>query len=315
MQAAATSDFLPRPDPDARSTVATEGRLSEQLALLEFERVALFDEVDRQLFDLYRAAVIPNALHLPAFEPPPYHAAPPIAPKIVVPRRLAPPPLARRPSAHGLKAAATVSVLLAGIGLASFGTWSLVDFMRGRDTLADNAAVDAVVDRIIIAESGGDAAAKNKRSSAAGPAQFIDETWLEMIRAYRPDLAKSLGRKETLALRHQPTIAREIAARFAERNAALLRRRGLPVTAGTIYLAHFAGGAGAVALLSAPANADAALVMANADATGKTKRNAVVKANPFLERFTVADLKRWAERKMQRPRFFLAELFSGNVKK
>jgi hypothetical protein len=42
-----------------------------------------------------------------------------------------------------------------------------------------------------------------------------------------------------------------------------------PVTPGTLYLAHFAGGAGAVAILSAMENTDAALVMATADATGE----------------------------------------------
>jgi hypothetical protein len=52
--------------------------------------------------------------------------------------------------------------------------------------------------------------------------------------------------------------------------------------------------------------------MAKADATGKTRRDNVVKANPFLAQYTVADLKRWAERKMQSPRFFLTELLSAS---
>ena len=73
------------------------------------------------------------------------------------------------------------------------------------------------------------------------------------------------------------------------------------MTAGTLYLAHFAGGAGAVAILSAMEYADAALVMATADTTGRTKREKIIKANPFLERFTVADLRNWADRKMRAP--------------
>jgi hypothetical protein len=68
-----------------------------------------------------------------------------------------------------------------------------------------------------------------------------------------------------------------------------------------IAAVHFAGGAGAVAILSAMENADAALVMATADATGRTKREKIIKANPFLERFTVADLRNWADRKMHVP--------------
>jgi hypothetical protein len=66
----------------------------------------------------------------------------------------------------------------------------------------------------------------------------------------------------------------------------------------TLYLAHFAGGGGAVAILLALENADAASVMASADTTGRTNREKLIKANPFLERFTVADLKNWAHRKM-----------------
>jgi hypothetical protein len=56
-----------------------------------------------------------------------------------------------------------------------------------------------------------------------------------------------------------------------------------------------------VAILSAMENADAALIMATADATGRTKREKLVRANPFLERFTVADLRNWADRKMRAP--------------
>ncbi len=315
MEAAATAKFIPDREQPAQDAQAGEGSLREQLALMEFERIEIFDAIDRQIFDLYSIAVEPIEHDPPQAGAAEYATAPPIVPEIVVPPRIGARLVVAPQSVRGLRAAAIVGVLLAGLGLASFGTWSLVTFLRGQDTLADQAAVDGVVDRIIMAESGGNAAAKNKRSSAAGTAQFIDETWLEMIRAYRPDLAKAHSREDTLALRHQPAIAREIARRFAERNAALLRRRGLPVTAGTVYLAHFAGGAGAVAVLSAPADSDAATVMAKADASGKTKRESVVKANPFLERFTVADLKRWADRKMQVPAFSLAELFSASVKK
>jgi hypothetical protein len=160
-------------------------------------------------------------------------------------------------------------------------------------------AIDAVVKRIIVVESDGDPNAKSKRSSATGLGQFLDETWLDMIRVHRPDLAKGRTQADILELRRDPNIAREITARFTQQNAAMLRRRGLPVTPGTLYLAHFAGGAGAVAILSAAEDADAALIMATADASGRSRRERIVKANPFLERFTVADLRNWADRKMR----------------
>jgi hypothetical protein len=170
-----------------------------------------------------------------------------------------------------------------------------------REEATAGATIDALVERIIGVESDGDPNAKSKRSSATGLGQFLDETWLDMIRAHRPDLAQGRSQAEILELRRDAKIAREITARFTERNAEMLRKRGLPVTPGTLYLAHFAGGAGAVAILSAKENADAALVMATADATGRTNREKIIKANPFLERFTVADLRNWADRKMQVP--------------
>ena len=82
-----------------------------------------------------------------------------------------------------------------------------------------------------------------------------------------------------------------------------------------LYLAHFAGPAGAAALLKAPDDADAAAVMAKADASSKTKREQIVKANPFLDRFTAADIRRWADRKMDGPTLVLTELLSAATNK
>ena len=171
-------------------------------------------------------------------------------------------------------------------------------FEAQRQELTGAAAIHTVIEQIIRAESNGDPNAKNRRSTAMGLGQFLEETWLDMIRTHRPDLAKGRSQADVLELRQDAKIVREITARFTERNAEVLKRRGLPVTPGTLYLAHFAGPAGAVAVLTAMEDADAALVMANADATGRTKREKIIKANPFLERFTVADLRNWADRKM-----------------
>ena len=206
-------------------------------------------------------------------------------------------------------------MLLAAFGL-GWCSWLLLDFKRedpadgaAIDSIAeriigiefDDLAMDAVVDRIIRIESGGDPNATNKRSSALGLGQFLDETWLDLLRAHRPDLVRGRSKDEMLELRRDAGLTREITMRFTQQNAAMLRKRGLPVTPGTLYLAHFAGGAGAVAILSSLEDADAASVMADADATGRTKREKIIKANSFLERFTVADLRSWADRKMRLP--------------
>src|SRR5437660_3287721 len=90
---------------------------------------------------------------------------------------------------------------------------------RSSDESTMAVAIDAVVDRIIGVESDGDPNAKSKRSSATGLAQFLDETWLDMIRVHRPDLTKGRTQAEILELRRDPKIAREITARFTEHNA------------------------------------------------------------------------------------------------
>jgi Transglycosylase SLT domain len=204
-------------------------------------------------------------------------------------------------SGRGIRRFMLAGLLLTAFGLGWFGGGSIIRYFDKRDELAASAAVNAVVEKIIAVESNGDPNAKSSRSSALGLGQFLDETWLDLIRTYRPDLISGRSETETLELRREAKLAREMTTRLVERNVAMLRQRGLPVTFGTVYLAHFAGGAGAIAILSAPESADAALVMATSDATGRTKREQLVKANPFLEHFTVADLKAWADRKMRSP--------------
>jgi hypothetical protein len=282
----------------------TAERSAENHALvLEVKRNDIFDDIDSTQLPVTSeaAALIDSQTH----------------PGVTIPdelsdirrlrfREVAIPSEDRRCVAHtsrggqGLQLVIGVSALLIAIGLGRFGK-SLYQYFDRRDELTGQAAISAVVERIIATESNGDPDLKDSHSSAAGPSQFLDDTWLELIRQYRPDLTKGRSESETLELRREANLAHEITMRFVERNAAILKHRGLPVTAGAIYLAHFAGPAGAVAILSASENADAALVMASADTTGRTKRDQLIKANPFLEHYTVADLKVWADRKMRVP--------------
>jgi hypothetical protein len=168
------------------------------------------------------------------------------------------------------------------IGLAFVTSFILFRDTRLNGTI-DRTTAKALVERIIIAESKGDPNARNKRSSATGAAQFLEDTWLEAIRRHRRDLMKGRSDREVLGLRRDPQLTREIAVRLIEEYAAMLDRRGLPITPGSLYLAHFAGPARAVALLCGAENADAASLMAAADATGRTTRDKLVNANPFLK--------------------------------
>ncbi|MGJ0396277.1 MAG: hypothetical protein ACR65U_08640 [Methylocystis sp.] len=157
----------------------------------------------------------------------------------------------------------------------------------------------ALVDRIIMSESQGIADARNKFSSAAGLGQFINATWMALIRKHRPDLAGAMSDKEILDLRKDPELSREMTARYVEQNSSILLKKGLPVTPGSLYLAHFAGPGGAAAILSAPEEVDAATVIASVDGQPARTREKIISGNPFLKGFTVKDLKNWAHLKMQ----------------
>jgi len=194
---------------------------------------------------------------------------------------------------------ALIVLALLGTFLIGVFTAFLVDHIwSSKPAPLPDSVVAQIVDGIIQVESGGNARARNARSTAAGAGQFIEATWLELARRHLPHL-KSRSDAEVLQLRFEPELSRTMAGHLVRRNEAVLRGRGLPATPGTLYLAHFAGGAGAAAILSAQHDADAASVMAFADASGKTTREKLVKANPFLQRMTARDLQRWADNKMR----------------
>lgn len=117
------------------------------------------------------------------------------------------------------------------------------------------------------AESGFNPSAKSKSSSATGLYQFIESTWMGMVKKHGAkyglgDLASQIGakgrvadralRKEILALRNDPEIASALAAEFAGENEKFLKREwGGKVGSTELYLAHFLGAGGAAAFLNA----------------------------------------------------------------
>ncbi len=238
---------------------------------------------------------------LSALEPGPRFPAPALAPKLDLraPVRddalapLAQPERRRRRSL--ISPLALLAALILGFGLR---TW-IKDVGLPSVPMQPLASVKQIIDRIVTAESHGDAVAKNAASSALGAAQFVEATWLGLVRKHRPDIATSLSDKQILDLRKDPELSRFMATRYAEENTSLLARRGLPVTPGSLYLAHFAGPGGAAAILTAPEGADAAAVIANVDARPGVTREKIVTGNPFMKNFTAKDLKNWADLKMQ----------------
>lgn len=147
------------------------------------------------------------------------------------------------------------------------------------------------VDRILSVESGGNAYARNPRSTATGAGQFIESTWLDMMAKHRPDLTTGMSRDQILGLRTDPALSREMTEAYSNENKAMLGNAGLPVTDGTAYLAHFAGPQGAMKVLQADP----------ATPVGGILGPSVVKANPFLANMTAGDLAAWANKKMGVP--------------
>jgi hypothetical protein len=141
----------------------------------------------------------------------------------------------------------------------------------------------ALEHRINNAESGGRTHAKNPRSSAFGPGQFIDSTWLAMINRYRPDLAEGRSRADVLALRTDTGLNEEMTRNYSQENASFLRARGIEPTDENLSLAHFAGPAGAADLIANPDKPAASILSP-----------AAIEANPFLKDWTAQKVVSWA---------------------
>ena len=101
-------------------------------------------------------------------------------------------------------------------------------------------------------------------SSATGLFQFIENTWLDMVRRHGPEHglgaqsaalrqgADAETRREILALRNDPELSARMAGELARENAATLQARlGRAPHAGELYAAHVMGPAGAVRLIEA----------------------------------------------------------------
>lgn len=160
-------------------------------------------------------------------------------------------------------------------------------FGSGTEALASD-SIESLIGHIIRVESAGNASARNPRSTATGLGQFIESTWLRMMRSYRPDLVVSLSQRELLDLRLDADMSRQMVRHLAQENEGYLRARGHAISAGRLYLAHFLG----------PAGADQALRAAPEQSVDSVMGAAVVSANPFLRGWSIAQLQNWAERKM-----------------
>lgn len=101
-------------------------------------------------------------------------------------------------------------------------------------------------------ESGGRPEARSATSSALGPNQFTEGTFLDFAAA-NPNLFPNMSREQILRERTSPEISGLATQWYAGRNASVLQNAGLPVTDATLGLAHqFDGPVAARILQAAP---------------------------------------------------------------
>lgn len=150
----------------------------------------------------------------------------------------------------------------------------------GTDPVMGGAIDDGYYAAIRSAESGGNDAAKNPKSSATGRYQFTAGTWATLQRN-NPELGLTAdGRLDP--------AQQEIAIRaFTEANADSLRGADIPVTRGNLYAAHFLGIGDARRVLRAAPGARITDLLSPQ----------VIQANPFLRNMRVEDFQAWAGRK------------------
>lgn len=140
--------------------------------------------------------------------------------------------------------------------------------------------MDVFLDRMMMVESGGKDNAKNPRSTALGPYQFIASTWLMIARSDFSKETDKLPADEILALRTDRPLARRAAEIYTKQNAAYLVSQGQKATYQNLRLAFLVGPGAALRVLMAGPERSASELL------GAT----VIGANPFMANMTAADL-------------------------
>lgn len=143
------------------------------------------------------------------------------------------------------------------------------------------------------AESNGDDLAAAATSSAYGRYQFLKETWLEYYGRTFGQTGES--REQILAKRANGTVQDRVMATFTNANAEALRRAGVPVTNGTVYLAHFLGRNDAIKVLRAAEDAPVAGLI-DGDSIAANQAVFAPRGRPPVS--SASELVAWAESKM-----------------
>lgn len=136
------------------------------------------------------------------------------------------------------------------------------------------------LDRLMQAESGGRLDAKNPRSSALGPFQFIQSTFHHIVMRYLPELAEGKTYPEIQQMRTNLEASRLAALIYTRENAAYLNERGVEPEAGHLRLAFLLGPNGAAKVIAAEPKTPVSDLLSVA----------AVAANPFMRDMSAEQL-------------------------
>jgi len=173
-------------------------------------------------------------------------------------------------------------------------------------------------------ESGLDVKARNRKSTATGPFQFVERTWLDLVRRHgsafglgetankisvvngNPTVRDPAARKQILALREDPNLSAGMAARYlSEGKERLGKSLGRPASTIEGRIAYIMGPAGAARLINAAEKTPGAIardILPSAAAANRNlfhdKRGHALSAADVVGRLTrrmAADQDRFAQ--------------------
>lgn len=124
---------------------------------------------------------------------------------------------------------------------------------------------------------------KAATSSGSGLFQFIRSSWIAEGGTWGSDMTKAFGGL-------MPSVAEQLlrAKSFTEKNAAILRSKGIPINRASLYAAHFFGAGMAAKVIGSDTNARADVIAGEA----------ATKANPsILQGKTVGQFLTWLQKK------------------
>jgi len=140
--------------------------------------------------------------------------------------------------------------------------------------------MEEFLDQLMEAESGGRLHKKNPRSTALGPFQFIESTFLVVVNKHFAHEVAGLTERQILARRSEIAFSRRAARAYTNDLISALKNNGLPVTKLNVRIAFLVGPSAAVRLLKAPHHKPLKEVLSVH----------AIAANPFMSGATIANL-------------------------